>query len=574
MAFVVTMEQPATHRYQVTLTCRHANDTAQDLHMCAWTPGYYELINFAKAVDNFRVTDTLGNALPWAKTDPDTWRVQSNGNSTFVVKYEVTAVVSFVGNVYLDSTHGYITPGGLFLYTNEALHHPVTVQLLPYRGWTNIVATGLDSLPNQHHTFYAQNFDVLYDSPFLVGNLESLPPFTIQGIPHYYIGYDLGEFDRQQFMDDLQKVVSAGIRIMGDIPYTHYTFLVIGQGGGGIEHLNSSSISFRNKTFLQTAEGRQTFYSFLAHEYFHHYNVKRIRPIALGPFDYAKENVTNMLWVSEGFTSYYEYRMAKMANILSAPEVLETFQSHIRAYENKPGHLLQSATQASRDTWTEPPFGRTGEEWYKTISYYDKGCILGLMLDLKIRHETGNKHSLDDVMRALYKDFYQTRQRGFTDAEFQQTCERIAGTPLPEIFEYAATVKAVNYPKYFAYAGLTIDTTLHPLPGAFSGIRVAQKEGNLVVTDVEWNSPGWQAGVRAKDTIRTIESAFANQEVWQQMMNTKQSGDRIALGIVQANNTTTLTVPLTTKWEKSFAIKRVDHPDALQSRIYNSWMQE
>ncbi len=573
MSFVVSMEDPATHNYHVVLTCTHIQKQTTDLHMCAWTPGYYELLDYAKAVNNFRVTGTNGKDIAWDKPSTNTWRVHNDSNTTVVVTYDVHAVVSFVGNVYLNETHGYITPGGLFLYMDEELHNPVTVQVKPYSGWKDIVATGLNSLPHQHHTFYAANFDILYDSPLLVGNLDVLPPFTIQGVPHYYVGYDLGEFDRLQFVNDLRKVIAAGISIIGDIPYKHYTFLVIGQGGGGIEHLNTSSISFKNKTFLQTPEGRKTFYSFLVHEYFHHYNVKRIRPIELGPFNYTKENVTNMLWVSEGFTSYYEYLMVKMAGIVSGEEVLKAFQSHIRAYENKPGHLLQSATQASRDTWTEPPFGRTGEDLYKTISYYDKGCILGLMIDLKIRHETMNQHSLDDVMRALYKDYYQIKQRGFTEQEFQQECEKIAGTSLQEVFEYATTVKPVNYPKYFAYAGLTIDTVLKALPGAYTGMTVAQRDSNLVAAEVVWGSPAWNAGIRDKDTIRLLNENTASLAEWNRLLATKMIGDSIALHIAGGNTTRAIFLRLETKEEKSFAIQPMSYPDALQKAIYTSWMR-
>jgi predicted metalloprotease with PDZ domain len=229
---------------------------------------------------------------------------------------------------------------------------------------------------------------------------------------------------------------------------------------GGIEHLNSTAISFSGDRFDGT--GRNGLLSFLAHEYFHHYNVKRIRPIELGPFNYDRENRTRMLWVAEGITSYYDELLLRRAGLTTEDDLIKAYRSSLIAYELKPGHLFQSVTQASFDTWSDGPFGRTGDDINKTISYYDKGPVLGMLLDFKIRHETKNKKSLDDVMRTLYKNFYQQKNRGYTEDEFRQVCESIAGVSLAEFFEYVYTVKEIDYLKYFAYAGLAIDTLQKP----------------------------------------------------------------------------------------------------------------
>ena len=192
--------------------------------------------------------------------------------------------------------------------------------------------------------------------------------------------------------------------------------------------------------------------SFVAHEYFHLFNVKSIRPIALGPFDYSRENFTNMLWLSEGGTVYYEYIILNRAGFLSRDECLENFSSAIAKYENNPAHLTQSVADASYNAWTQSFFGGEGE-----ISYYDKGLGICVLLDLKIRHETKNNSSLDDVMRTCYNTFYKEKNRGFTDLEFQQVCENTAGVSLSELFDYVYSTKEIDYQKYFAYAGLIIE---------------------------------------------------------------------------------------------------------------------
>ena len=572
ISYVVTMEDPATHYYHVSLTYKNIKKETLDFKMCAWTPGYYQIIDFAKAVENFHVADTKGKEIQFEKAAENIWRVHNNKEISIVITYDVKALVPFVGNIYLDDQRGYITPGGLFLYLDEELRNPITIQIKPYSKWPNLVATGLDSLPGKQNTFYAADFDVLYDCPFLMGYLESFPSFTVKGIPHYFIGYNMGEFDRNQFMADLKKIVETGSAIIGDIPYSHYTFLSIGKGGGGIEHLNSSSLSFRGAEDF--TKGKKRTYDFIAHEYFHHYNVKRIRPIELGPFDYSKENHTNMLWVSEGFTVYYEYLITRRAGLTTEDDLLKSFQTNLRAYENKPGHLYQSATQASFETWSDGPNGRTNDEVNKTISYYDKGPVLGLMIDFAIRHQTNNKKSLDDVMRLLYKKYYQTKKRGFTEKEFQMECEAMAGISLAEIFEDASTVNAIDYPKYFAYAGLSIDTLIRKLPGAYLGISTRQKDSVVFISEIDWKSPAWNAGLHTKDTILEVDGNKASVESLSNTIKEKKSGDVIRLLVKKGDARDAITILLGTKEEKSFDITRMENPDALQSDIYKSWEKE
>jgi len=492
MTYTVSMDPPA-HIFHVAFHWAGVTESLPDFRMPAWMPGYYQLIDYAGKVQHFEATGDGGRKLSWEKTTASTWRVVRGQSTSINLSYDIDvskplAGVPNVAQSLLDSTHAFIAPTTLFLYPEGRIGHPVGLQIIPpAKGGfgtsadpagaavqagkkalakETLVAIGLDSVAGKRFVYTAPDFDVLYDCPILVGPLEVLPSFQVKGVPHYFIGYDLGQFDRQAFIADLKKVVEAGIAVIGDIPYTHYTFLATGPGRGGVEHLNSTTVPFSGSQ-LSTPSGRHRLLNFLAHEYFHLYNVKRIRPIALGPFDYSQENRTNMLWVSEGFTVYYEYFSVRRAGLMTGEELLHDFQSNIAAYENKPGHLYQSATQSSYETWSDGPLVKPEAE-DKTISYYDKGPVLGMLLDFAIRHATGNHKTLDDVMRELYHRYYQEEKRGFTDEEFRQVCERLAGTDLSEIFEYASTVKEVDYSKYLNYAGLTIDRTPIEQPAAAS----------------------------------------------------------------------------------------------------------
>ncbi len=450
MAYNVTPVLADSPYFKVELTCSGLHADSVEFSLPAWTPGYYQLMHYAAAVHDLRASDNAGHSLNWRQPHDNSWRVYTRGVSSINLEYSIRSTRPFVAANFLAADHGFISPAGMFMYPAGGIKQRVTLTIHPLTGW-NRVATGLEPVRDHAYTYTAPDYDVLYDSPILMGKLDSLPAFEVEGKPHYFMAYQPGGFDRAAFMQDLQKIVRAAADIIGDVPYDHYTFLGIGPGRGGIEHLNSTAVSF-NGSQLDKREEKIRLYHFLAHEYFHHYNVKRIRPIELGPFDYDHGSKTRLLWLSEGFTVYYEYLAVRRAGFTTQEDILQALQKNMHAYESKPGHLLQSVAEASYQTWHDGPFG-AGDS---SISYYDKGPVLGAMLDLKIRHDTKNWHSLDDVMRALYREFYQQKGRGFTEAEFRTTAERIAGGSLAEWFEYVNTVKAPDYKKYFGYAGLDV----------------------------------------------------------------------------------------------------------------------
>lgn len=454
MYYSISLPQPQTHVYQVQLkSSGWAKDTI-DFKLPKWMPGYYQLLNYAADVENISAQSATGKTITFNKLNENTWRIAGIKNKSFSISYNINTKKQFVANSYADSAHAYIVACNTFLYADGYLNNPVTVQVNLPRQWKN-VATGLTPVKNNPTQFSAVDFDELYDCPLLLGNLEALPSFYVKGIEHRFIGYKMGSFNGQQLMDNLKKIVEAAVNIIGDIPYKQYTFIGIGPGRGGIEHLNNTTVSFEGKE-LDNPEAMNRTLNFLAHEYFHHYNVKRIRPFELGPFDYDKENRTNLLWVSEGLSVYYEYLVVKRAGLSDASTLLRNFEGNINAVENNPGRIYQSLTQASYYTWRDGPFGTGSNEPGKSISYYDKGPVVGLLLDFYIRYATQNKKSLDDVMRYLYYHYYKKLQRGFTEAEFQQACEMVAGKTLSNLFEFIYSTKELDYNKYLNMGGLNI----------------------------------------------------------------------------------------------------------------------
>jgi predicted metalloprotease with PDZ domain len=451
--FQISMPEAVRHLVHVKMTIQQPGKDTLIVKLPKWTTGYYQLMKYDKNLSNFTVKIN-GQPVNTQAIASNAWKIVTNGSKPVVIDYDVLCNRKFVANSYVDTAHAFLLFSSLLLYIDQQLNNQASVTVSLPAGW-NQIATGLakSSAPN---TYYAVNFDQLYDCPMLLGNLEKLPSFEINNKQHHFIGYQLGNFDKDAFMQDLKKIIETATKIFNDIPYNEYTFLAIGPGRGGIEHSNSAAVSFSGNE-LNTPSGKNRMMTFLTHEYFHHYNIKRIRPLELGPFDYDKENRTNLLWVSEGLSVYYQYIIARRAGVIDEDMILGNFSSNITNYENHPGKRYQSLVQASYNTWSDGPNGNIGKDPNKAISYYEKGPIVGLLLDLAIRSSTHNQRSLDDVMYQLYWTYYKRLQRGFTDAELQEACENIAGTSLMEVFEYVYTTKEIEYTTYLEKGGLQLE---------------------------------------------------------------------------------------------------------------------
>jgi predicted metalloprotease with PDZ domain len=571
MAFTVSMKQPHTHYFHVEFQCEGLEGDLLDFKIPAWTPGYYWIMDYAKNVLNFHAEDGAGNPLSWKKTTKNTWQVACEESAAVTVSYDVYAFKRSVADSFLDDRRAFIAPAGVFMHVGDQILHPVTITFEPNKSGDRI-STGLDPVEGRPNTFYAPDFDVLYDCPVLIGSQEILS-FEVQGIPHMIAVENLGSFDKDKFVSDIKKIVESAVQFIGEIPYRHYTFIMMDQGGGGLEHLNSMAV-FSNSSGWSNPRSYQGWLSFIAHEFYHLCNVKRIRPIALGPFDYDRENYTTMLWVSEGFTVYYEYLILLRAGLMTREEFFKQVSRYISGYENRPGHLFQSAAESSFDTWMKF-FDRNENSANTTISYYDKGAALGLLLDLKIRHESKNRKSLDDVMRTLYEKFYKEKKRGFTDQEFREVCEAAAGCPLAEIFDdYVATVAEIDYPKYFAHAGLEIDVKLEEQPGVFFGASTRAQDGNLIIFSVEWDSPAQRGGLSAQDEILAIDGIRTTERILDRFLEAKKPGDKIRVLITRRGMIQEKEVILAAQKERSFRIRPMPDPNPLQAAILADWLRD
>src|SRR5215813_894862 len=450
ISFTVAMPKPWTHllevemRVNVPANLNVPNET--NVIMPVWTPGSYLIREFARHVQDFAAADANGTALNWSKIDKNTWRVATRGARGWKITYRVYCYELSVRTNEVTSEHAFWNNAALLMYPEGSIGKPSTLRVLPANNWK--VATGLPPVAGQPNTFRAENFDILYDSPVEASNFKQLN-FEVRGVPHRVVIDGEGNYDPERMRSAVKQIVETEVAMFGDVPYHDYTFILHlrSNTGGGLEHLNSTALGFRRFNFA-TEKGWQSFYGLVAHEFFHLWNVKRIRPDALGPFEYSKENYTKLLWVAEGVTDYYNYVMVRRAKLISEREYLDALAKRIQDFQDQPGRLQMSAEEASFNSWIKE-YRPDENSVNSSISYYDKGELLGLLLDLEIRRRTKNAKSLDDVMRALYSQFFE-KGRNYTPADFQKTCESMAGGSLEDFFaRYVRGREELPYNQFF-----------------------------------------------------------------------------------------------------------------------------
>jgi predicted metalloprotease with PDZ domain len=588
ISFTVAMPKPHTHLFEVEIRVKipanlqTPNDS--DLLMPVWTPGSYLIREYERQVQDF-AADADGRALEWTKVDKDTWRVKTNGVRQWRAKYRVYANELTVRTSELNSDHAFWNNATLLMYPAGHLNAPSTLTVIPPAGWR--VATGLPpSSPGSPTVFRAENFDILYDSPVEVSNFKQLD-FRVRGVPHRIVIDGEGNYDPERLRADVQKIVEAESAMFGGIPYHDYTFILHlrSNTGGGLEHLNSTALGFRRFGF-STEKGYQSFLSLVAHEFFHLWNVKRIRPDALGPFDYTKENYTRLLWVAEGITEYYGNLMVRRAGLISDQVYLKHLAQQIQDFQETPGRKVMSAEEASFDAWIK--FYRPDENTVNSqISYYDKGELLGLLLDLDIRRRTNNAKSLDDVMRYLFTEFFQ-KGRNYTPADFQKACELAAGANLDDFFGRYVRGKDELEPVYnqmLAGAGLRLeqagvgiglgeDDRIVPLKGYLGADLDDKSTGDFIlIKSVRAGSPAYEQGLNAKDQIIALDGARVNKETFEALIEAKRPGDTVRIMVFRFDDVRTFDIKLSGRVNAPYRIVPLATASEQQKRIYEAWLR-
>lgn len=569
MTYELSMPQPNTHYFEVKIALDLFEKTKSvdfvDFKMAAWTPGSYLIREYAKNVEGFEANSSKKN-LKYQKTSKNTWRVFLGDSKIVEVKYRVYANELSVRNAHLDGSHGYANGAAVFMFVPEMMNEKSILEVVPHKSFSKVSV----ALPEvSKNSFEVLDFDTLVDSPIEIGN-QDIIEFESMGVKHTIANYSLQplNYDKKQVAADYKKVVEAAATVIGGPhPCKNYLFIIhhLPGIGGGLEHLNSTTC----QTSPEAYENRDKYIGFLgliAHEYFHLWNVKRLRPVALGPFDYENENYTNMLWVSEGFTSYYQHDILRRAGLIDENKMLSQVAYGINAIESTYGNKVQSVAEASWDAWIK--YYRPNENSNNsTVSYYTKGGVIANVLNMFIIGETHAEKSLDDVLRLLYKDNYLAKNVGFTDAEFKKACETVSGKDLTKFFENCIYgTQTIDYAKFFENVDIDASFMQTQKDKPWLGLTMR----NSTVTRIERESGAYTNGIYVNDEIvRVDQKAFSTLD---DALKNKKVGENIMIEVLRSGNIFEYEIPLIENPNKGIRLVHKKTPEEQAKKNYKKWL--
>jgi len=455
VSYTVSFPDLKGHIAHVEAVIPTAGSPTVEIIMPVWSPGFYMVENYADQVRDLTTHGRDGHELPVAQTRPSRWRITTSGSNRITVVYNLNAsgrsvTSNWVGEDYL------VLNGPPTFVTPVDRDGPRDVQLALPSHWPQSACALTPHPDGQAHHYRAADYDELVDSPIIAGKL-SLHPFAVEGSRHMLVDLgDLGDWDGARGAQELEKIVRETRHFFGFLPFDRYYFLNVFRGGGGLEHKDSTLLTASSHQ-ATSPEAHFRWLSFVSHEYFHAFNVKRLRPIELGPFDYVTPPRTSSLWIAEGLTSYFGELLVVRAGLGTTEEYLNSLSAHITQLQNTPGRLVESLNQASLSIW-DTGYSGIARDRNNHVSYYVKGPVVGFLLDAHIRRLTRGRRSLDDVIRLAYERY--SGVRGFTPDQFRATAEEIAHADLKAWFHKAlATTEELDYKEALHYFGLRFSET-------------------------------------------------------------------------------------------------------------------
>ena len=579
--FTVGMPSPARHLFDVEMAVAPFARPVRTFDLClpAWTPGSYFIRDHARNVRDLAVFGPAGEPLAVRKVDKGRWRVECGGaaRGPFRVAYRVYAFELSVRTSHLDASHGYGNGATLFLHDDGRKEEPQRLKLRLPRGWKASVA-----LPRRDGAYAAADYDELVDSPFECGTHRTFS-FRVRGVTHALALWGEGTEDPERLVRDLSRLVEAAAGLFGGLPYARYLFLVhLAEGArGGLEHRASQSCGVSPWKFRPEAAYREVLALF-SHELFHAWNVKRIRPRGLGPFDYARETFLRDLWALEGLTSYYEHLLLLRAGLEEPRHAFEAWAKDVKAHRDTPGRRVQSLEDASFDAWIR--FYRPDENSPNVSeSYYRRGGLVALALDLSLRRDSNGKRSLDDVVLALWRR-WGSKGRPYPDGAWEDEAVKAGGPGVREFFDrHVRGVETPPFEELFAAAGLlfrekaereegeNVEAGAIPLRADF-GWKVKSEAGRLVVVEVHDGGAAAAAGVSASDELVALDGTRVDEERLKRIARELPPGQGVSLHLFRLGRLLTLPLVLGSRRAFSYEIVPDASAGAREKALCRSWL--
>jgi predicted metalloprotease with PDZ domain len=607
LKYVVSFADRANHKIAVKMMIPAPTKDSFELMMATWTPGSYLIREYARQVD--QVTPATGSdpAVTVQKSSKNRWLVKCVRGKDVELVYDVYCREMSVRSNWVDSDMAVLCGAAFILTVSNpdpspaAVEHHVQFQMPPE--WARSV-TSLSLIEGQQHTYKAASFDELADSPIICGN-PVLQDFDAGGSSHVLASMgDASLWNTAQAAADVQKIVAQQQKFWGTVPYRKYSFLnVICESSGGLEHDNSTLVMTSRWNF-RDKEKYEDWLSLMSHEFFHTWNIRRLRPVNLSPYDYERENYTRSLWIAEGVTSYYEDLMLVRAGLIDEAAYLKRLSKQIEKLQTTPGRLEQSLAESSFDTWIK--FYRPDENSSNSrVSYYVKGAVVGFLLDARIREVTNDAKSLDDVMRLLYQRH--SGPTGYSDAQFLAMVSEVAGTDMTAwLAQHVETTDELKYEPALNWLGLQFpsdenaaelkdgeipappadpashkktDGTLAKKEGpsktpVWVGAQTSEASGSIVATGVTQGTPAYAAGLNVDDEIVGINQYRANPKSWKDQLAQIGVGHTIKLLISRRGELRTIELKLEEEPKVKWALKTLPKASDEQKTRLKKWLSQ
>lgn len=597
ITYRVSMSRPVSHLFEVSIEVELPKDSKLrnvDFQMPKWAPGRYAVFDFAKNVQEFQALGGICppgakcemRALPGAsRLDDQTWRVPTMNTQSFTIRYKVFGNDLSGTFSQLDSRHANYNGHSIFMYIVNHKPDPVKLVINPPAGWR--VVNGWTERPDQREWQF-ENYDMMADTPTEIAPDWTIDEFQVDGKRYHVVVHSFGDEGgkRAALVRDIERIVRAEIAMWGPPEFDAYTFLLHfpadDHSGDGMEHLTSTQI------IEPGALGESGVYvstlGTVAHEFFHVWNVKRLRPLELGPWDFTRPLNTRGLWIAEGLTNYYGHLMMRRAGIWDNPQFLRRESETITAIENAPGTRLMSAENSSLSApfIDDAPHAQQTNLANTSISYYPKGELIGMVLDLIIRGKTNGQASLDDVMRRMYDEYYlkspkatyYLRGRGYIPEDLQRVASDVAHYDFKDFFtRYVSDVQTLPYDEAFGYLGLRLVREQAREPYN-AGIAVDWEAGDsMTIASVRQNSPAEDAGLQEGDEITLLGRKKVEGATWLKSLSRYKQGDRIPVTAKRDRQTIRTTLVLGEPERFEYRIEERKDATPQQKAMREAWLQ-
>jgi predicted metalloprotease with PDZ domain len=596
ITYRLAMSRPVSHLFEVTIEVELPEGQVPksiDFQMAKWSPGRYAVFDFAKNVQQFEALGGLCPSgaqckmpsFPVSRVDDQTWRVATMNTHRLTIRYKVFGNDLSGTFSQLDSRHANFNGGSIFMYVVNHKQDPVSLSITPPPGW-KIVNGRMERKDQSEWQF--PNWDILIDTPTEISADNTVDEFQVDGKLYRVMVHSFGDEGgkRAALVRDIEKIVRAETAMWGPPEFDSYTFLIHfaadDHSGDGMEHLTSTQI------IEPGALGETAVYgdalATVAHEFFHVWNVKRLRPVELGPWDFTRPANTGGLWIAEGLTNYYGHLMMRRAGIWDDTRFFRTESQTVTGIENAPGSHLMSAEESSllAPFLDDAPHVQKTNLAHTSISYYPKGELIGLVLDLLIRGRTDGKASLDDVMRRMYGEFYlkspnatyYLRGRGYTNEDFQRVASEVSGSDLTDFFQrYVRGVETLPYDEALASVGMHLvrEQAREPFN---AGIGIDwEKTDRLTIGSVRNDSPAEDAGLQEGDQIISLGRKNISRENWLVNLARYKQGDRVPITVKRDRHTIQTTIVLREPERFEYRIEERKDATVAQKGLRAIWLK-